>query len=158
MFQSNGIDLSKQEIQCFFDLCHSNSKGYLTFDEFKTVYKDPEADRLFRFFIKRARKMNDELYGEGVNSIYLPFNLSSLLEHMSLKARRETLISRIQGDSLSHERVEETLKNFLKLFIINKGQLETISKDEWSRKINAALIQRDYEERKANGEKINLQD
>ena len=88
MFQSNGIEMSRQEIECFFDLCKTESKGYLNFDEFRALYKNPSADQLFRYFIKRARNMNQELQGEGVKCIYLPFNLSRLLEHMSLKQRR----------------------------------------------------------------------
>ena len=88
MFQSNGIEMSLKEIECFFDLCKTESKGYLNFDEFRALYKNPSADQLFRYFIKRARSMNQELQGEGVKCIYLPFNLSRLLEHMSLKQRR----------------------------------------------------------------------
>ena len=85
MFTSNGINMSRKEIEYFFDLCKTNSKGYLNFDEFKSLYKNGDADKLFRYFIHRARKINEELYGKGVNMIYLPFNLSRLLEHMTIK-------------------------------------------------------------------------
>lgn len=100
MFLQNGVDMSRDEIECFFDLCHSTSRGYLTFGEFKDLYENPSADELFRFYIKRARKVNEELQKEGIRSVYLPFNLSRLLEHMSLKARRETVHARIEGSRL----------------------------------------------------------
>ena len=61
MFQQNGIELTRSEILAFFDLCKTNSKGYLTFNEFKDLYKNSSADDLFRFFIKRARKMNQKI-------------------------------------------------------------------------------------------------
>lgn len=46
---------------------------------------------------------------------------------------------RIDENGLNHERTIENIKNFIKLFIIDKGSIETISKDEWSRKINFAV-------------------
>ena len=91
MFKSNGIELNRNEIQAFLDLCKTNSKSYLSFGEFTDLYKNSSADELFRFFIKRARKLNSKLHGEGINCVYLPFNLSRLLEHMALKQRRETV-------------------------------------------------------------------
>jgi len=41
----------------------------------------------------------------------------------------------------------ETIKNFVKLFIIDQGAIDTISKDEWSRKINLALQKQNIEAR-----------
>lgn len=63
MFLSNGIEMNRKEIEAFFHLCKSNSRGYLSFNEFKELYNNPSANDLFRFYIKRARKMNEELYG-----------------------------------------------------------------------------------------------
>ena len=141
MFSQNGIQLSRSEILAFFDLCKTNSKGYLTFDEFKDLYKNSSADDLFRFFIKRARKMNSQIRKSGSqNLIYLPFNLSRLLEHMALKQRRETVHNRIQIDQFKFGKTVETIKNFVKLFIIDQGAIDTISNDEWSRKVHAAII------------------
>jgi len=37
----------------------------------------------------------------------------------------------------------DSIKNFIKLFIIDTGAVETISKDEWSRKINLAIKKRE---------------
>jgi hypothetical protein len=85
MFTSNGIQLSRDEIECFFDLCHKSASGYLTFGEFENLYKNPQADELFRFYVKRAREINLKLKDENIDSMYLPFNLSRLLEHMTLK-------------------------------------------------------------------------
>jgi len=140
MFESVGIEMNREEIECFFDLCKTNSRGYLSFTEFKDLYTNQSAENLFRFFIKRARKVNEELFGEGVNTIYLPFNLSRLLEHMSLKQRRETVIGRIENAHLQTDKTVDTIKNFIKLFIINQGSIDSISNDEWSRKINAAIL------------------
>ena len=57
MFLSNGINLSREELGQFFDFCKANkSKGYLTFQEFKELYKNPFAEKLFRYFINRARE------------------------------------------------------------------------------------------------------
>jgi len=50
----------------------------------------------------------------------------------------------------------ETIKNFVKLFIIDQGAIDTISKDEWSRKINIALQKQNILDRKAKGEKIKV--
>ena len=148
MFLQNGVDMSRDEIEGFFELCQSSSRGYLTFGEFKDLYGNPSADELFRFYIKRARKVNQELQKEGIRSVYLPFNLSRLLEHMSLKARRETVHARIEGSRLKHDKTVETVKNFVKLFIIDQGAIETISRDEWSVKINAAKEKADLAENK----------
>lgn len=96
MFTSNGIQLSRDEIECFFDLCHKSASGYLNFNEFEDLYKNPKADELFRFYVKRARDMNTKLADSKIDQIYLPFNLSRLLEHITLKQRRETVHSRIE--------------------------------------------------------------
>ena len=66
MFQSNGIEMNREEIECFFELCKTQTKYYLNFDEFKKLYNNPDADALFRFFIKRARAVNENLRNEGV--------------------------------------------------------------------------------------------
>ena len=50
----------------------------------------------------------------------------------------------------------ETIKNFVKLFIIDQGAIDTISKDEWSRKINIALQKQNIEARQAAGEKVKV--
>ena len=139
--------MSRKEIEYFFELCKTNSKGYLNFDEFKSLYKNQDADKLFRYFIHRARKINEDLYGKGVNMIYLPFNLSRLLEHMTIKQRRDTVIQRIDRDWMQVDKTVDTVKNFVKLFIINQGALDTISNDEWSRKINQAIIRGNHLER-----------
>jgi hypothetical protein len=38
MFQSNGIEMTREEIEIFFELCKSNCRGYLDFSEFKQLY------------------------------------------------------------------------------------------------------------------------
>lgn len=92
--------------------------------------------------------MNAKLHGEGVNAVYLPFNLSRLLEHMSLKQRRETVHSRIDDDGFVYGKTIDTVKNFVKLFIIDQGAIDTISKDEWSRKITTAIAKKELLEKK----------
>lgn len=144
MFLSNGIKLSRVELEKFFDFCKAKSKGYLTFQEFKELYKNPYAEKLFRFFINRARQENDEVFGEGVNQVYLPYNMSRLLEHMSLKHRREELHNRIEEEQGDYEKITSTVKNFIKLFIIDQSALDTVSKDEWSRKISQAKIRKQH--------------
>lgn len=119
MFTSNGIELSRDEIECFFDLCHKNAKGYLSFSEFENLYKNPKADQLFRFYIKRARDMNAQLQDSNIKQIYLPFNLSRLLEHMTLKQRREAVHSRIDKQCFEYDKAVDTIRNFIKLFIID---------------------------------------
>jgi hypothetical protein len=52
----------------------------------------------------------------------------------------------------------DTVKNFVKLFIIDKGAIDTISRDEWARKINFCVMKKELEEKKARGEKINSMD
>jgi hypothetical protein len=111
--------LSRDEIECFFDLCHKSASGYLNFNEFENLYKNPQADELFRFYVKRAREMNSKLSSENIDSMYLPFNLSRLLEHMTLKQRRETVHSRIEANSMSFDKTVDTVRNFIKLFIID---------------------------------------
>ena len=41
MFSSNGIELSRDEIECFFELCRKSASGYLNFNEFENLYKNP---------------------------------------------------------------------------------------------------------------------
>jgi hypothetical protein len=158
MFQSNGIEMNRDEIEVFFELCKTNCRGYLSFGEFKALYQNANADTLFRFFIKRARDMNASLHGEGVNTVYLPFNLSRLLEHMSLKQRRETVHNRIDDDKFIYGKTIDTVKNFVKLFIIDQGAIDTISKDEWSRKITTAIAKQELQEKKERGEKVTSND
>ncbi len=57
------------------------------------------------------------------------------------------MISRIEADFMNTDKAVETIKNFVKLFIINQGSLDTISNDEWSRKINAAIIRAEHKSR-----------
>jgi hypothetical protein len=102
--------------------------------------------------------MNSTLHGEGVNKVYLPFNLSRLLEHMSLKQRRETVHNRIDDDKFIYGKTIDTVKNFVKLFIIDQGAIDTISKDEWSRKITAAISKQELLERQQRGEKVTAKD
>ena len=158
MFQSNGIEMNRDEIEIFFELCKSNCRGYLDFSEFKDLYQNSNADSLFRFYIKRARDMNATLNGEGINKVYLPFNLSRLLEHMSLKQRRETVHGRIDDDKFVYGKTIDTVKNFVKLFIIDQGAIDTISKDEWSRKITNAIAKQELLERKERGENVTSKD
>lgn len=144
--------MKRDEIECFFNLCATQSKGYLSFEEFKDLYNNPEADKLFRFFISRARKVNEQLREEGIDTIYLPFNLSRLLEHMTLRHRRETVIDRIDANEHIFEKTTDTIKNFVKLFIIDQGAMDTISKDQWSRKIADSLRSRYLDEKAASGQ------
>lgn len=44
VFIDNGILMTKNEISGFFNLCQTQSKGYLNFEEFKELYKNPKAD------------------------------------------------------------------------------------------------------------------
>ena len=96
LFASNGVNISKPEITSLFATCKTHSKGYFTFEEFKGFYRNKEADQLFKSYIYRARRENTELYGPGVNQIFLPFNLTRLLEHLTLQQRREILVERIR--------------------------------------------------------------
>jgi Ca2+-binding EF-hand superfamily protein len=85
VFLDHAISMTKNEIREFFNLCQTHSKGYLNkrhlnFEEFKDLYNNPRADELFRYFIKRSRKINAELQKKGSKQIYLPFNLSRFLE------------------------------------------------------------------------------
>jgi len=58
---------------------------------------------------------------------------------MTLKQRRETMRNRIDNNWLQFDSTVDNIKNFIKLFIIDKGAIDTVSKDEWARKINFAL-------------------
>lgn len=62
---------------------------------------------------------------------------------MSLKLRREVIQKRILENGIKTDRILDTIKNFVKLFIMDQGALENISKDEWSRKINLAIKKRE---------------
>ena len=66
---------------------------------------------------------------------------------MTLKQRRETMRNRIDNNWLQFDSTVDNIKNFIKLFIIDKGAIfenlflfwgaiDTVSKDEWARKIN----------------------
>lgn len=44
MFKQNGIQMSREEIECFFELCKTQTKHYLNFEEFKRLYNNPDAD------------------------------------------------------------------------------------------------------------------
>lgn len=98
------------------------------------------------------------MFGKDINNLYLPCNLSRLLEHMTVTQRRETLLQRIQDDYLDPDKITDTIKNFVKLFIINMGAIDSISNDEWSRKINKELIRQRHREAKENGLELKLKD
>ena len=74
-----------------------------------------------------------------------------LLEHMALVHRREVISDRI--NNAHYTEALETVKNFIKLFIIDKGALFTLSKDECSRKISVALMKQ-YEKEKKERSKV----
>lgn len=133
--------MSREEIEAFFALCSTKSKGVLTFEEFKQLYNNEEADNLFRQYIMRARKLHADNGGKEDKDepMYLPFNLSRLLEHMTLKQRRETVHKRIDETKHVFDKTNECVRNFVKLFIIDRGAIDTMSKDETSRKIAIAL-------------------
>ena len=59
-----------------------------------------------------------------------------------MKQRRETVHNRIQSEKFEYGKTVQTIKNFVKLFIIDQGAIDTISNDEWSRKIHAAIVRR----------------
>ena len=54
------------------------------------MYKNPEADKLFRFYAKRSREMN-------VDDKYIPFSMSKFLEHMYFKQRRNMMHERLDS-------------------------------------------------------------
>jgi hypothetical protein len=63
---------------------------------------------------------------------------------------------RIEDQYLKYDQTVNMIKNFVKLFIIDKGAVDTISQDEWSKKIKTAIYKRELNERRSNGEKINV--
>lgn len=63
---------------------------------------------------------------------------------------------RIEDQYLKYDQTVNMIKNFVKLFIIDKGAVDTISQDEWSKKIKTAIYKRELNERMQNGEKINV--
>lgn len=75
---------------------------------------------------------------------------------MSLKQRRETVHGRIEGQYLQYDQTISMIKNFVKLFIIDQGAVDTLSEDEWSKKIKAAIYKRELDERMSKGEKISM--
>jgi hypothetical protein len=127
------------ELQQFFKLCKSKSKEYLTIKEFSELYKNPKSDDLFRFFIKRSRKINAELKEKGSQKIFLPFSLSRFLESVAVKSRRDTVAERIESQLMDYEKMVDMVKNFVKLFMIDEGAVESITNDEWSKKIDRAI-------------------
>jgi hypothetical protein len=100
--------------------------------------------------------MNAKLKNENIDQIYLPFNLSRLLEHMTLKQRRETVHSRIDQYCYDPDKTVETVRNFIKLFIIDHGAMDTLSRDEWSRKIANAIHWQNIKAKLMKGEKVDI--
>ena len=84
----------------------------------------------------------------------MPFNMSKFLEHMSLKQRRETVVGRLEKQYLNHSETENMCRNFVKLFLIDQGAIESMVTDEWSKKITRGIEQHEIEERKLKGENI----
>ena len=84
----------------------------MNFDEFKSLYQNPNTEQLFRQYVKRSRKDN-------FKQMYVPFNMSKFLEHMSLKQRRETVVGRLEKQYLNYNETENMCKNFVKLFLID---------------------------------------
>lgn len=58
---------------------------------------------------------------------------------MTLKSRRETVHKRIDGIKLQEGKAYETVRNFIKLFLLDKGAIDTISRDETARKVDLIL-------------------
>lgn len=92
VFKNNGINMSRDEIEEFFSLCQTQSHGKMNFNEFKSLYQNPNTEQLFRKYVKRSRLENTKCKQQ----VYVPFNMSKFLEHMSLKQRRETLVGRLE--------------------------------------------------------------
>jgi hypothetical protein len=72
---------------------------------------------------------------EGKKGIYVPFNISKFLEHMSLKQRRNMVVGRLEKQYLDYDQTELMCKNFIKLFVIDQGAVESMVSDEWSKKV-----------------------
>ena len=65
---------------------------------------------------------------------------------------------RIDDTKHVFDKTNECVRNFVKLFIIDRGAIDTMSKDETSRKIAIALQQKELEERRIGGEKISMKE
>ena len=76
------------------------------------------------------------------------------MEQVSFNTRRTEFIHRLEGQYLKYDETVEMMKNFVKLFVIDEGAVQSVSTDQWSKKINRALQNRDIERRKAKGEVI----
>jgi hypothetical protein len=75
----------------------------------------------------------------GSQKIFLPFSLSRFLESVAVKSRRDIVAERIESQLMDYEKMVDMVKNFVKLFMIDEGAVESITNDEWSKKIDRAI-------------------
>lgn len=65
---------------------------------------------------------------------------------------------RIEANQLNFDKTVDTIRNFVKLFIIDQGAVDTLSKDEWSRKIANAIHWQNIKDRILKGEKVDIKE
>lgn len=61
------------------------------------------------------------------------------MELVSVRSRREVIARRIENQLLKLDQTVNMVKNFVKLFIIDQGAVESVTNDEWSKKIQRAI-------------------
>lgn len=65
--------------------------------------------------------------------------MSKFLEHMSLKQRRDVIVERLEKQYLNYNETENMCKNFIKLFVIDQGAVESMVTDEWTKKVSRGI-------------------
>lgn len=138
MFQSNGIDIDKEELRKLFYMVDKSKTGSLDINEFKKFSDNEEANGLFRKWIKQMRKQRD-MHRKSIEKSYIPFNLNRLLDHLSVAAKRENLVTKIEKNKFNHSSTQQNIKDFIKLFILDESSKESIIKEETAKRIETAI-------------------
>lgn len=123
MFTYYGIAITRAELVRLFNLVDRDGSGTLDLEEFKAFAQDPKSNEVFKSLIQRMRAEHEKRFGEGRVKTYLPFCITKLLEHLSYLGRREKIFEELRSQPMSTEGHSplQTMKNFIKLFLLNQG-------------------------------------
>mmetsp|Transcript_18995 Transcript_18995/g.13790 ORF Transcript_18995/g.13790 Transcript_18995/m.13790 type:complete len:159 (-) Transcript_18995:760-1236(-) len=129
MFKVYGINISRLQLKHIFSIVDSDGNGIITLDEFKRFAENEQANDLFKQLIRKIREEHQRRLG-GLNMGFMPFNLSRMLDHVSHMTKRDQLLAKIDHDKDDVQKMEQTVKNFVKLFILDEGAKDSIVKEK----------------------------
>jgi len=134
MFKAHGMDIRRKELKTLFDLADTDGSGGLSLEEFKRVSENKQAEKIFRRLVKRMRD-EQQRSKDILGPHFLPYNMSRMLDHLSVMQKRELLVNKIESQKFDLAKTDQNIHSFIKLFILDESAKDSIVKEEQAAKI-----------------------